>query len=523
MKEYRIAIYIRLSKEDDKIKEEIPQGHTLMPYGKKEESNSVTMQRILLHKYVAENFSDYELSEFCDDGYTGTNFERPGIQKLLEKVRNMEIDCIIVKDFSRFARDYIELGSYLEQIFPFMGVRFISVNDHYDSKSYQGSITDIDVNFKNLLYDLYSKDLSQKVRSSLAIRKEQGQYISANSPFGYEKDPKDRHALLIAEDEAKIVRKIFSLTLEGYTSTQITRLFNENYVKTPIEFKIEKGKMTREPKGERFLWNNATICQILKNEIYIGNIVQKKYEKDFVGGKNHIKPREEWLVAYNHHEPIIEKEVFYQVQEGRGKKRNPQHRKTHPLIGKLVCGCCKKNLGVRYGLNPYFSCRNRYSNAMENCVEKVNMIFLEQYILYKIQEKLETDGKVGKLHADMVSQIQSEVRELKAEREQLKGRIQKINKQKFEAYEDYVSGKSAGFHSDEVMVKSMEDEMKSMNEKIQKMEDSYTKLMCEQDSLWAGSNFAELSKEMLDHYIEKVVVYDEQHMEIFWKEKTVVA
>ena len=508
MKEYRIAIYIRLSKEDDKIKEE---------------SNSVTMQRILLHKYVADNFSDYELSEFCDDGYTGTNFERPGMQKLLEKVRDMEIDCIIVKDFSRFARDYIELGSYLEQIFPFMGVRFISVNDHYDSKSYQGSIADIDVNFKNLLYDLYSKDLSQKVRSSLAIRKEQGQYISGNSPFGYEKDPKDRHALLIAEDEAEVVRKIFALTVEGYTSTQIARLFNENRVKTPVEFKIEKGKTTREPKGERFLWNTSAICQILINEIYIGNIVQKKYEKDFVGGKNHMKPREEWMVGYNHHEPIIEKEVFYKVQESRGKKRNPQYRKTHPLIGKLVCGCCKKNLRLRYGLNPYFSCQERYSNTMGNCVDRVNMMFLEQYILYKLQEKLETDGEVEKLHADMVSQIQNEVRELKAKREQLKGKIQKVQKQKFEAYEDYVSGKSAGFHSDEVMVKSMEDELKTMNEKIQKMEDSYTKLMCEQGSLWAGSNFAELSKEMLDHYIEKIVVYDEQHMEILWKEKIVVA
>lgn len=508
MKAYRIALYIRLSKEDDKIKEE---------------SNSVSMQRMLLQSYVSDHFSDYELSEFCDDGYTGTNFKRPGIQKLLEKVRNMEIDCIIVKDFSRFARDYIELGSYLEQVFPFMGVRFISVNDHYDSKTYQGSIADIDVNFKNLLYDLYSKDLSQKVRSSLAIRKEKGQYISANSPFGYEKDPKDRHTLLIAEDEAKIVRKIFSLTVEGYTSNQIARIFNENRVKTPIEFKIEKGKTTRKPKGGRFLWNPSTICQILRNEIYIGNIVQKKYEKDFVGGKNHIKPREEWLTGYHHHEPIIEKKVFYQVQEGRGRKRNPQHRKTHPLIGKLVCGCCKKSLRLRYGRNPYFSCINRYSNAMENCVDRVNMMFLEQYILYEMQKRLEKDGELEKIHADMVLHMQSEIRELKEEREQLKGRIQKNKKQKFEAYEDYVSGKNADFHSDEVILKSMKDELQSMNEKIQKKEDSYTKIMCEQGRLWAESNFAELSKEMLDHYIEKVVVYDEQHIEIFWKEKIVVA
>lgn len=315
MEKYPIAIYMRVSKEDAKDKEE---------------SNSIGMQRMLLRKFVAEKFSDYELSEFCDDGYTGTNFERPGVQKLLEQVRDSEISCIVVKDFSRFARDYIELGAYLEQIFPFLGVRFLSVNDNYDSSDYQGGIAGIDVNFRNLLYDLYSKDLSLKVRSSLAVRKEQGQYISGNSPFGYEKDPDDRHALVIAQDEAEIVKRIFSLKVEGYSSTQIARLFNADGIKTPIEFKMEKGRTRRAPKGGKFQWSTGTICQILRNEIYIGNIVQKKYEKDFVGGKNHIRPREEWLTGYDHHEPIIERAVFEKVQEGRGKRRSPQHRGTHP-------------------------------------------------------------------------------------------------------------------------------------------------------------------------------------------------
>ena len=138
------------------------------------------------------------------------------------------------------------------------------------------------------------------------------------------------------------------------------------------------------------------VCQILRNEIYIGNIVQKKYVKDFVGGKNHIKPREEWLVSYAHHEPIINKEDFDKVQEGRGKKRPPQHNQTHPLVGKLVCGCCKKNLHYRRGLNPYFTCGQRYSNTMENCVSKVNAMFMEQYILWMMQDKLEKDGDLSK-------------------------------------------------------------------------------------------------------------------------------
>ena len=504
MERYQIAIYIRLSKEDDRIKEE---------------SNSITMQRILLQRFVAENFSDYDLLEFCDDGYTGTNFLRPGIQNMLELVRDSKINCIVVKDFSRFARDYIELGSYLEQIFPFMGVRFISVNDNYDSQNYQGSIADIDVNFKNLLYDLYSKDLSQKVRSSLAVRKEKGQYVSGNSPFGYEKDPEDRHGLVIAQDEAEVVRRIFSLTVEGYTSVEIAKLFNETGVKTPIEFKIEKGRTSREPKGERFLWSTSTICQILRNEIYIGNIVQKKYTRDFVGGKNHLNPREDWLITYNHHEPIVERHVFDKVQEGRGLKRNPQYNPTHPLIGKLVCGCCKKNLCYRRSLNPYFSCHNRYSNALDNCVNKVNAMFMEQYVLLMMQDKLYAEGELEKIRREAIIRLESEIKERKEKRLLLDSRILKLKHQNFEAYQNYVSGKTDSFHSDDRVVKSIENELADLNETVQKMEAAYMQMECDRDMLSAGNKFAVLSKEMLDRYIEKIVVYDEQNIEIYWKEK----
>lgn len=164
-----IGLYMRLSKEDAFVHEE---------------SNSITMQRLLLRDYAMEHFPEAGIREFADDGYTGTNFDRPGMQALLEAVRNMEIDCIIVKDFSRFARDYIELGSYLEQIFPFMGVRFISVNDKYDSVKQGGHPADVDVNFKGLLYDLYSKDMSVKIRSSLRAVKEQENYVGAFVPFG---------------------------------------------------------------------------------------------------------------------------------------------------------------------------------------------------------------------------------------------------------------------------------------------------------------------------------------------------
>ena len=509
MKREQIAVYIRLSKptegwsEDDKYIEE---------------SSSITMQRMLLKKYVLENFVDYDLLEFCDDGYTGTNFERPAVQRMLEMVRNSEINCIVVKDFSRFTRDYIELGSYLEQIFPFLGVRFISVNDNYDSKNYQGSIGELDVNFKNLLYDLYSKDLSQKVCSSLAVRKEQGQYVSANSPFGYEKDPKDRHALLIAEDEAEIVRRIFSLTLEGCTAIEIARLFNETGVKTPIEFKIEKGKTNRIPKSGKFLWISVTICQILRNEIYIGNVVQKKYTKDFVGGKNHLNPRESWLVSYNHHEPIINKDVFDEVQEGRGKKKTPQYNKSHMLTGKLVCGCCKKNLRYKRSMNPYFLCQERYSNAMEGCVNKVNAMFMEEYVQFMIQERLSAEGEQKKLLTEMAAEINGKIKELKEKQGILKEKIQKLKHEKFEAYQNYVLGKSECWQNNERSIEAAEKELEKLNEGLQEQEKIYFEMGYNRQEGKTENVFAVLSKEIIDKYIKKIIVYDEQNIEICWKE-----
>lgn len=503
MEKYRVGIYMRLSREDDRTEEE---------------SNSITMQRLLLKRYVTENFTDYELHEFCDDGYTGTNLERPGMRGMLEMAKDGGIDCIIVKDFSRFARDYIELGSYLEQIFPFLGIRFISVNDHYDSMDGQGSISDLDVNFKNLLYDLYSKDLSVKVRSALAVRKEKGLYVSANSPFGYEKDPKDRHALLVAEDEAEVVRRIFSLTLGGYTSVGIARLFNETGVKTPVEFKMEKGKMKRVPKGERFVWNSSTICQILRNEIYIGNIVQKKSARDYGGGKNRLNPREDWLVSCNHHEAIIDKEVFARVQEGRGKKRPPQQNPTHPLTGKLVCGCCKKNLQYREGLNPYFSCRQRYSNAMKNCVHKVNAMFMEQYVLFMVQDRLEMAGGNEELPMETAHRSGHDMVEWERKRQLLIAEIEKRKKENFESYQKYACGKTGSFQSNERMVKAMEKELEELDGKIQEMGRPYSRGQRYGDRMDLQEQPVTLSKEMLDRYIDKIIVCDEENMEIIWKE-----
>lgn len=295
----RIAAYMRLSKEDGVSGRE---------------SNSITVQRVLIKNYVYTHFSSCEVKEYVDDGFSGTNFRRPGVQRLLEDARKKKIDCIVVKDLSRFGRDYIETGAYIEQIFPFLGVRVISINDRYDSGDYPGGIAGLDVEFKTLLYDLYSRDLSHKVKTSLQAKKESGQYVSANAPFGYEKAPDDRHMLIVKEDEAEIVQRIFSMALAGWGPSLIAHKLNSDKIPSPILFKMRKGTMARKPKNGEFLWSGSTVWRILHNPVYIGDWEYGKTERKEVGGRNVLKSRREWSVIKNHHTPVIEREDFEKAQ-----------------------------------------------------------------------------------------------------------------------------------------------------------------------------------------------------------------
>lgn len=209
-----------------------------------------------------------------------------------------------------------------------MGIRFISINDCYDSDNYQKNVLNLDTNFKNLLYDLYSKDLSQKVKTSLCVKKKSGQYISSIAPFGYDKSSDDRHMLIICEDEAEVVRKIFSLAVQGVTSYRIAKKLNLENVPTPIEFKIIKGKTFRKPKGDKFYWSSSVICNILRNPVYVGDIQYGKTEKNEVGGCNILKARTEWKTIRNHHAPIITREDFEKVQKNRRKSYKREKKKN---------------------------------------------------------------------------------------------------------------------------------------------------------------------------------------------------
>lgn len=497
-----IAIYLRLSKEDEEVSDE---------------SNSIINQRILLKEYVEKHFEHYELKEFVDDGFSGTNFSRPGITDMMNQIRDGKIDCVIVKDFSRFSRDYIELGSCLDQIFPFLGVRFISVNDHYDSAEHSGNTTDLDTSFKGLMYDLYSKDLSVKVKSSLHARKEQGHYISCNAPFGYMKDQSDRHKLVIAEDEAEIVRRIFALTLEGKTSVEIAKMLNREKVPTPIEFKIKKKQTSRTPSGDSFKWDNTVICEILRNRVYAGDMVYDKFYKDAVGGKNHLKPRNEWKIYKDHHAAIISRDIFDKIQESRKRMRprNPKSEEMkHPLQGKVICGCCRKSMSLRRSLNPYFFCKKRYEYAdAKNCVSNVNLMFLEQIILFRIYEERSRQVKLEEMKLNRINEIRKRMKRLTKDKELLLMRKAVLQRKRMEDYEKSVFDRKYKFQTDNAAIEQVETRIGEIECEIRRLEEEVPK---QKEKFMEGWG-EELIREVAEKLIERIVVYDEQHIEIEWK------
>lgn len=501
MKRYQIALYMRVSKEDA---------------SKEKESNSIANQRQLLQKFVRESFSDYELQEFSDDGYSGTNFSRPSVKRMLNQVKNGEIQCIVVKDFSRFSRDYIELGAYLEQIFPFMNVRFISINDDYDSQTYQGITKGLELEFQNLLYDFYSKDISQKVRASIDMKKKKGKYLSGICPFGYKKSPENRHMLLIEEEEAQIVRYIFSLAKKGASSVKIARQLNEEGVKTPLEFQKEKGRNCKNPKGNYYLWNQSYICKILKNEIYIGNIVQKKYTRDEVGGKSSFNAKENWCVTYQHHEPIIEEKLFFKVQKERKALAKRKKNKRHILVGKVVCGRCKRNLTYKNTKHPYFVCPNHYLGILEDCVAQIFVENLEAFLQKEMYEKLQDEKVWKRVYTEQKSSLNVERDGIIERIKILQRKGEKETKETINAYREYALNNAEYFQTSWEDIQKIEKECMELKEKEKRLLE-VSKQLEKKEIILKKENIIFYFK-ILDILVEKIEVFGEKGMQIFWKE-----
>lgn len=354
---YNVAIYARLSVEDN---------------GK--DSDSIESQIEYLEDYIANDPTMRKVAVFIDNGFTGTNFMRPEFQRMIDAARLGDINCVVVKDLSRLGRNYVETGEFLEKVCPFIGLRFIAVNDNYDSEGVTNN-SQLAASLSNIINDFYARDISRKVFSALKTKMENGEYIGAWEKYGYLKDPENKNKLIVNPETAPIVKQIFLWRSEGMSYMGINKKLNEMGVLSPGQYKAERGIVTNNNKKSRvILWNKHVVTDILKDITYIGHLAQRKTTQCLYAGVQYSRVDEnDWVIAYNTHEPIIDQDLFDKVQEinratlERTKANSGKYDhlpKAKNIYGaKLVCADC----GARIKLHRSFSTKKDKVYFTFNC------------------------------------------------------------------------------------------------------------------------------------------------------------
>jgi len=432
--ENTVALYIRLSAADE---------------DRDGESDSVVNQRDLLNNYIASNleFLEYNVLTFIDDGYTGTNFDRPAAKEMLEMTKCGQVQCIIVKDFSRFGRNYIEVGDYLEQIFPFLGVRFISVNDRYDSKDNKGFTAGLDVAFKTFLHSLYSKDISFKVKNGRRAKAEKGEHLCKLAPFGYQKSKTEKNKLIVDEETAPVVRYIYKLFLSGLSQSEIAKRLNSESIDTPLVHRKKKG--THESRGwtakaEVNYWTTSNVGKILRDIRYAGTMVNGRRENIALSKKSKAVPKDEWIVVPDTHEGIVSMETYEAAQKllpevGTGTC-NVDNRTL--FSGKVYCGHCGYALRRMRGKYYYFTCLSQVYVSEKRCItDRIYEHEVKEVVLAAFKKSAELAVNVkGEVKAAN-KRIKAEQADMSAQINKLSGKERQLLEQKTQLFEDYADGK----------------------------------------------------------------------------------
>lgn len=334
---YRTAVYARLSSED-------------------RDEDTLENQIYLLKSFVAEQTDMIIADVYADNGYSGTNFDRPEFTRLMEDVKRGVVNCIVVKDLSRLGRNYIETGSLIENVFPFLKVRFVAVTDSFDTKDGSGMEAMV-VSFKNLVNDVYAKDISRKIITAFRTKQRNGEYIGLVAPYGYLKSPENKNKFVIDETAAPVVKEIFRLYLDGYGIDRIARYLDQAGYDCPRKYRYHIG-VTKSDRYKDSRWGRHSVKTILTNRAYIGDMVQGKVKQELC---NHLDKtytdKSEWIIAENTHEPIISRDEFFQVQEmfeqkskanieKRNHSRMADRKEENLLRGYIKCGCCGKPMNL---------------------------------------------------------------------------------------------------------------------------------------------------------------------------------
>ena len=435
MSAFVIALYIRLSIEDVKY-----------------ESMSIENQKLTLHEFASAlpEAGHAEILEFVDNGYTGTNFERPEVQRMIELVRQNRIDCIIVKDFSRFGRNSIETGYFLEKVFPLFHTRFISVSDGYDSATLHGDTGGMNVAFKYLINEYYSRDMSIKTRSAKYAKMERGEYQSKTCPYGYRKGANGR--MEPDGEAAETVKLIFSLAADGMSAAGITRELHRRGIPTPGEYKAAHGNHTHDISRTMGGWPTSTILRLLSREEYTGNYIVRRTEVVEIGSNSRkIRDRSQWIILPDHHEPLVDEATFKKANDAtrRFTFKSPRQDHTYPLRGLLFCGYCHHALTRQN--NTKYICRSAACLDDAPCQDlKIPVPEMEDLVLQSIREHIgqrEEDGLpdgiaesgTGETRTDSLEQERLTLYEaylngevslaiFKEQKEKIAGRIQTVQK-----------------------------------------------------------------------------------------------
>lgn len=525
---YDTDAYFRLSKDD----------------GDKEESDSIINQKALVQEFLKSNPDIRIHEERVDDGYTGVNFERPAFQEMMESIKSGKINCVIVKDLSRFGRNYIEAGRYIEKIFPYLGVRFIAINDNIDTAKMNNGSEDMIIPFKNLINDAYCRDISIKVRSHLDIKRKRGEYIGAFAPYGYKKSEEDKNKLVIDEKAAEIVRQIFQWKIDGMSGARIADKLNQLGVLTPMEYKQKNGEnyqcgFRRKANAK---WEANGVNRILRSETYTGVLLQgKTVSPNYKVRKRSKKDEKDWIRCEESHEPIISREQYEMVHGlfEEDTRVSPNEEALFLFSGIVKCGKCKGNMtrktltvkGKRY---VYLVCVNNKNLKSCDNNKSISLEKFEETVLKVINHHIEEVVRVEEMLAliDTIPYVSYHCERLSEEIMDKELEIEKIRQYSLGLYgdyreqlitkEEYLELKQHYIDQEE----NLKEAIKNLELEKENLADSKREKMDWANQFIEYRGFQKLSRDLLLRLVKEINIYSKDRIEIVFNfqeeyEKTV--
>ncbi len=513
-----IAIYLRLSLADTDLGE-----------NGKDESNSIENQRLLIRNYITAHPELLgEVVEYKDDGFTGLNFNRPAFRQMIDDAKKGYIYTIIVKDLSRFGRDYIGMGDYLEQILPSLGVRLIAINSRYDSAEQGANIVNLDVSISNMINNMYSKDISRKIRSSFVAKWNQGKNTGRSVPYGYTTDKSDpTHTPVIDEEAAEVVKTIFDLAVNGFTTKDIAEHLNARKVLTPMVYNhVRFGRKLINVVGpqDEMLWNTHMVATIIKRYDYTGARTHGKIEKIGVGlGKSKKRNENEWIIVENSHQPIVTKEAFRLAQEAlrrQGFRTKSRNKNEDILSGRVRCGCCGHVL--QFVDEKQLYCQHSMDvGSKSNCNKDFyDAQAIRSAVLYSLKTHLDLMAKMG---AELKQKMRSVIPKENESLEGMKGEIERLNEDFVRQYENYVNGnlRRESFIAIKEEITSKRERLNTRIKDLEQSREADDRLSFEVDRVVgigsAARTYRHVTPEILDALVDDIRISTSGELEISFK------